>query len=49
MNVDVRPLAQGDVVAAEQASDITFLEGDRLTRRVSDPEPRPRSAAATKQ
>ncbi|MEU1968659.1 GNAT family N-acetyltransferase [Micromonospora sediminicola] len=45
----VRPMRVEDVPAAERASAVTFLEGDRLSRRVSEPEVRPRSAAVGKQ
>jgi len=49
MGVELRPLARADIEAAERTSDITFLEGDRLTRRVSEPEPAPRSARVSRQ
>jgi GNAT superfamily N-acetyltransferase len=49
MNVELRALTGADIAAAERTSDITFLEGDRLTRRVGEPEPTPRSATATTQ
>jgi GNAT superfamily N-acetyltransferase len=45
MNVALRPLAEGDIEAAERVSDITFVEAERLTRRVSDAEPAPRPAS----
>ncbi|WBC15452.1 GNAT family N-acetyltransferase [Micromonospora sp. WMMA1998] len=45
----VRPMRVEDVPAAERASAVTFLEGDRLSRRVSEPEVQPRSAAVGKQ
>jgi len=35
-----------DLAKAERASDETFLDGDRRDRRVSEPEPQPRSASA---
>jgi GNAT superfamily N-acetyltransferase len=38
-----------DLPSAERASAVTFLEGDRLTRRVSDPEPELRTDAASAQ
>jgi GNAT superfamily N-acetyltransferase len=49
MSVEVRELSADDIAAAERTSDITFLEGDRLTRRVNDPEPAPRPASVTEQ
>jgi ribosomal protein S18 acetylase RimI-like enzyme len=49
MTVELRPLTAADVEAAERASDITFVEADRLTRRVSEPEPTPRAATVSKQ
>jgi len=49
MTVELRPLTAADVEAAERASDITFVEADRLTRRVSEPEPTPRASTVTKQ
>jgi GNAT superfamily N-acetyltransferase len=42
-------MCEGDLRSAERASDVTFLDGDRLSRRVSDPEPEPRSEAASGQ
>lgn len=47
--VRVRPLREGDILAAERVSGVTFLEGDRLYRRVSEPEVLPRSAEVSKQ
>ncbi len=38
-----------DLAKAERASDVTFLDGDRRIRRVSEPEPEPRSETAAKQ
>jgi ribosomal protein S18 acetylase RimI-like enzyme len=49
MTVELRPLTEADIEAAERVSDVTFLEGDRLTRRVNDPEPTPRSSSVTQQ
>jgi GNAT superfamily N-acetyltransferase len=42
-------MREDDLQSAERASATTFYEGDRLTRRVSEPEPEPRSATASKQ
>ncbi|MGW7410887.1 GNAT family N-acetyltransferase [Streptomyces sp. NPDC054863] len=44
-SVRVRLMRQSDLPSAERASAVTFLEGDRSSRRVNDPEPQPRSAA----
>lgn len=41
----IRQLTEADLVPAERASDRLFIEADRLTRRVRDPEPAPRSPA----
>jgi GNAT superfamily N-acetyltransferase len=49
VTVEVRLLRHDDVVAAERASDVTFVEGERLSRRVNEPEPTPRSTAAAQQ
>jgi GNAT superfamily N-acetyltransferase len=38
----------GDLPAAERTSGVVFFDGDRRDRRVSDPEPEPRSAEAVK-
>jgi GNAT superfamily N-acetyltransferase len=38
-------MREADLQSAERASGETFLDGDRLTRRVNDPEPQPRSEA----
>jgi GNAT superfamily N-acetyltransferase len=38
-------MREADLESAERAANEAFLEGDRLTRRVSDPEPQPRSDA----
>lgn len=45
----IRPMRVEDVPAAERASAVTFFEGDRLSRRVSEPEVQPRSAEVGKQ
>lgn len=45
----IRLMRSDDPPSTERASAVTFLEGDRLTRRVSDPEPELRSAAASAQ
>uniref|UniRef100_UPI002F90FBC7 GNAT family N-acetyltransferase n=1 Tax=Streptomyces antimycoticus TaxID=68175 RepID=UPI002F90FBC7 len=47
--VQVRPMREGDLPSAERASAVTFFAADRDTRRVSDPEPEPRSAVASQQ
>lgn len=47
--MQVRPMRVEDVPAAERASAVTFFEGDRLSRRVSEPEVQPRSASVGKQ
>ncbi|MEU8890209.1 GNAT family N-acetyltransferase [Streptomyces sp. NPDC048442] len=44
-SVRVRRMRESDLPSAERASAVTFLEGDRSSRRVNEPEPRPRSAA----
>jgi GNAT superfamily N-acetyltransferase len=49
VSVRVRPLTEADIPAAERASAVTFLEGDRLGRRTGEPGPEPRPAAATRQ
>lgn len=46
-SVQVRPLREDDLQSAERASAVTFLAADRETRRVSDPEPEPRSAVVS--
>jgi GNAT superfamily N-acetyltransferase len=38
-------MREADLESAEHASGVTFLDGDRLTRRVNEPEPQPRSEA----
>ncbi len=48
-SVRIRLLREDDLPSAEAASAVTFFESERGTRRVSDPEPEPRSAAASKQ
>ena len=47
--VSVRQLTEADIPAAERASAVTFLDADRLDRRVGDPEPEPRPAAVSRQ
>lgn len=47
-SVQVRPMREDDLPSAERASAVTFSEAERTTRRVSDPEPEPRSAADSK-
>lgn len=39
--VRIRRMSRDDLVATERTAAVTFLEGDRLTRRVSEPEPEP--------
>jgi GNAT superfamily N-acetyltransferase len=41
--IEVRPVVEADLAALERLSDETFIEADRLSRRVSEPEPVPRS------
>lgn len=48
-SVQVRPMQEDDLRSAERASAVTFLEAERSTRRVSDPEAEPRSEAASEQ
>jgi GNAT superfamily N-acetyltransferase len=38
-------MAEGDLLSAERASEEIFLEADRRSRRVGEPEPEPRSPA----
>ncbi|MGX1884934.1 GNAT family N-acetyltransferase [Streptomyces sp. NPDC055287] len=45
----VRRMCGDDLVSAERASAVTFFEAEQSTRRVSDPEVEPRSAAASQQ
>ncbi|WP_418955242.1 GNAT family N-acetyltransferase [Streptomyces tritici] len=47
--VHVRPMREDDLGSAERTSAATFLDADRTTRRVSYPEPQPRTPAASKQ
>jgi ribosomal protein S18 acetylase RimI-like enzyme len=47
--VEVRPMDAEDLPGAERASAVTFLDGDRRSRRVSEPEPQPRSPQASAQ
>jgi GNAT superfamily N-acetyltransferase len=42
--ITIRPLQLADVEATERVSDLTFVEADRRSRRVSDPEPEMRTA-----
>ncbi len=49
MSVQVRSLRAAEIAAVERTSDAVFVEADRLTRRVSDPEPAPRAASVSKQ
>jgi GNAT superfamily N-acetyltransferase len=46
--MQIRLMREADLEAAERASARTFLEADRLTRRVSEPEPQPRSGPASR-
>ncbi|KJK35276.1 GCN5 family acetyltransferase [Lentzea aerocolonigenes] len=48
-SVQVRLMREDDLAGAERASAVTFHEGDRLTRRVNEPEPQPRSETASAQ
>ncbi|MEV6205821.1 GNAT family N-acetyltransferase [Kitasatospora sp. NPDC051914] len=48
-SVLVRPMREDDLASVERASAVTFFEAERSTRRVSDPEARPRSAVASQQ
>jgi GNAT superfamily N-acetyltransferase len=41
-------MRETDLAATERASAVTFFEGDRLSRRMSEPEIEPRSAAESK-
>ncbi|MFD7122374.1 GNAT family N-acetyltransferase [Streptomyces sp. NPDC059922] len=45
----VRLMCADDLASAERASALTFLDAERSTRRVSEPEAEPRSAVASKQ
>ena len=47
-STDVRLLSVADLPEAERASDVTFIDADRRDRRVSEPEPEPRSQAAVR-
>ena len=47
-STDVRLLSVDDLPEAERASDVTFIDADRRDRRVSEPEPEPRSQAAAR-
>lgn len=48
-SVQVRPMQESDLPAAERASAVTFLEADRLGRRVGEPEAEPRSSSGSRQ
>ncbi|WP_327256618.1 GNAT family N-acetyltransferase [Streptomyces sp. NBC_01244] len=48
-SVQVRPAREEDLPSAERASAALFFEADQSSRRVSEPEIRPRSEAASKQ
>ncbi|MER6813828.1 GNAT family N-acetyltransferase [Spirillospora sp. NPDC000708] len=39
--VRIRRMSRDDLVATERAAAVTFLEGDRLSRRVGEPDPEP--------
>ncbi|MDL4821510.1 GNAT family N-acetyltransferase [Actinomadura opuntiae] len=43
-SVRIRLMSRDDLPAAERAAAVAFLEGDRLSRRVSEPEPEPPTA-----
>jgi GNAT superfamily N-acetyltransferase len=47
-SIDVRLLSVDDLPRAERTSDVTFLESDRRDRRVSEPEPEPRTQPAAR-
>ena len=47
-SAEVRLLNMNDLPKAERASDVIFLDSDRRDRRVSEPEPEPRSEAGAK-
>jgi ribosomal protein S18 acetylase RimI-like enzyme len=47
--VEVRPMRHADLSATERTSDALFLDADRRTRRVGEPEPQPRSPEAAAQ
>ncbi|TKA12793.1 GNAT family N-acetyltransferase [Actinacidiphila oryziradicis] len=48
-SVQLRLLREDDLQSAERASAVTFLEANRRSRRVSEPEIEPRSASVSKQ
>uniref|UniRef100_A0AAU2VE53 GNAT family N-acetyltransferase n=1 Tax=Streptomyces sp. NBC_00003 TaxID=2903608 RepID=A0AAU2VE53_9ACTN len=48
-SVHVRLMREDDLHRTERASDVTFLDGDRIGARVGDPEPEPRSVAGQKE
>ncbi|MEV6773352.1 GNAT family N-acetyltransferase [Nocardia sp. NPDC051030] len=47
-SVEVRLMRADDLPSAERTSDAVFLDSDRRDRRVSEPEPEPRSREAAK-
>lgn len=47
--VQIRPMDESDLDSAERASDATFLQEERLTQRVGEPEPEPRAAEQKQQ
>jgi ribosomal protein S18 acetylase RimI-like enzyme len=47
--VEIRPMCLSDLEATERTSDRLFLDADRRTRRIGEPEPQPRSRAACAQ
>ena len=49
MSAQIRPMTEDDLESTERASALTFLDADRRDRRVSEPEPSPRSATASAQ
>ncbi len=44
----VRPMVEGDLEATERTSAVTFLDGDRRSRRVGEPEPEPRPSPVSR-
>ncbi|MCP3753535.1 GNAT family N-acetyltransferase [Streptomyces sp. TBY4] len=48
-SVRIRPAREEDLPSAERASAVLFFEADQSTRRVGEPEIRPRSEAGSKQ
>jgi GNAT superfamily N-acetyltransferase len=47
--IEVRPMRRQDLEAAERTSDRLFLDADRRTRRIGEPEPQLRSPVASAQ